>query len=125
MKNDDIEYSLILTIVNRGYAELAVDAAREAGARGGTIIYARGTGVFDMAKFLNISILPEKEIVLTLVRKEDVRNVIHSILDVTGLRTKAAGISFTLPVTDFVGFSSQIGHLPYEDEDIKPDDKQK
>jgi len=112
MANNDTEYNLILTIVNRGYAELAVDASREAGARGGTIIYARGTGVFDMAKFLDISIQPEKEIVLTLVRKDDAKDVIHSILSVAGLRTKAAGICFTLPVTDFIGFSSQLGPLP-------------
>jgi len=108
MIDQEIELSLVITIVNRGYAELVVDASREVGAKGGTIIYARGTGVKDVEKFMNISIQPEKEVVLTLVRKEEVKNVIHEILAAAGLKTKAAGISFTLPVTDFVGISSQI-----------------
>jgi hypothetical protein len=99
------EYSLILTIVNRGYAELAMDAAREAGARGGTVLYARGTGVHATEKFMNIDIQPEKEIVMTIVRKESVREIMHAVLEASGLRTKARGISLSLPVTDLVGFS--------------------
>jgi nitrogen regulatory protein PII len=102
---NDTEYSLIMTIVNRGYAELVMDAARAAGARGGTILYARGTGIHATEKFMNIDIQPEKEIVLTLVRKVAVREIVHAILEAGGLRTKGRGISFTLPVTDLVGFS--------------------
>jgi nitrogen regulatory protein PII len=99
------EYSLILTIVNRGYAELVMDAAREAGARGGTVLYARGTGIHATEKFMNIDIQPEKEVVLTIVNKETVRKIMHDILEAGGLRTKGRGISFSLPVTDLVGFS--------------------
>jgi nitrogen regulatory protein PII len=102
---NDTEYCLILTIVNRGYAELVMDAAREAGARGGTVIYARGTGIHATEKFMNIDIQPEKEIVMTIVSKTAVRRITHDILEASGLRTKARGISFTLPVTDLVGFA--------------------
>jgi nitrogen regulatory protein PII len=101
----DTEYCLVLTIVNRGYAQLVMDAAREAGARGGTVLYARGTGIHATEKFMNIDIQPEKEIVLTIVRRSTVRKIMHDILEAGGLRTKARGISFTLPVTDLVGFS--------------------
>jgi nitrogen regulatory protein PII len=104
---NDTEYSLIMTIVNRGYAELVMDAARAAGARGGTILYARGTGIHASEKFMNIDIQPEKEIVLTLVVKAAVREITHAILEAGGLRTKGRGISFTLPVTDLVGFSDE------------------
>ena len=112
MAYENIEYNLVMTIVNRGFAELVVDASRDAGATGGTIIFARGTGVMDVAKFMDISIQPEKEIVLTLVRKDEAADIIHAILEVAGLRTDADGISFTLPVTDFVGLSSQSGMAP-------------
>jgi nitrogen regulatory protein PII len=101
------EYCLILTIVNRGYAELVMDAAREAGARGGTVLYARGTGIHATEKFMNIDIQPEKEIVLTIVQRSSVRKIMHDILEAGGLRTKARGISFTLPVTDLVGFAEE------------------
>jgi hypothetical protein len=99
------EYCLILTIVNRGYAELVMDAAREAGARGGTVLYARGTGIHATEKFMNIDIQPEKEIVMTIVRRVSARTIMHDLLEASGLRTTARGISFTLPVTDLVGFS--------------------
>jgi nitrogen regulatory protein PII len=116
----DTEYSLILTIVNRGYAELVMDAAREAGARGGTVLYARGTGIHAAEKFMNIEIQPEKEIVMTIVSRSAVRMIMHAILEAGGLRTKARGISFTLPVTDLVGFAEEgaEGDAPeiFEDE---------
>jgi nitrogen regulatory protein PII len=102
-KNAD--YSLIMTIVNRGYADQVVDASRDAGARGGTIMYARGTGIHETEKFLNIDIQPEKEIVLTLVRRESVKTIVGAILNAAGLRTKGRGISITLPVTDVVGIA--------------------
>jgi nitrogen regulatory protein PII len=117
---DNTEYSLIMTIVNRGYAELVMDAAREAGASGGTVLYARGTGAHATEKFMNIGIEPEKEVVLTLVRYEAVREIMHAILEAGGLRTKGKGISFTLPVTDLVGFSEDrdVDNAPeiFEDE---------
>jgi nitrogen regulatory protein PII len=101
------EYCLILTIVNRGYAELVMDAARDAGARGGTVLYARGTGIHATEKFMNIDIQPEKEIIMTIVGRSSVRRIMHDILEAGGLRTKARGISFTLPVTDLVGFAEE------------------
>jgi nitrogen regulatory protein P-II 1 len=64
------EFDLIMTIVNRGYADQVVDAARSAGAHGGTVFYARGTGVQEVEKFFAISIHPEKEVVINLVRHE-------------------------------------------------------
>jgi len=102
---NNTEYSLIMTIVNRGYAELVMDSARAAGARGGTVLYARGTGIHATEKFMNIDIQPEKEIVLTIVKRPAVKGIMHAILEAGGLKTKGRGISFTLPITDLVGFS--------------------
>ncbi|MDR3225538.1 MAG: P-II family nitrogen regulator [Clostridiales Family XIII bacterium] len=102
---NNTEYSLIMTIVNRGYAELVMDSARAAGARGGTVLYARGTGIHGSEKFMNIDIQPEKEIVLTIVKKAAVKDIMHAILEAGGLTTKGRGISFTLPITDLVGFA--------------------
>ena len=60
-------FELIITIINRGFSEDVVDAAKSAGAQGGTVLHARGTGVHEAEKFFGISIQPEKEMVLTLV----------------------------------------------------------
>lgn len=114
MDYENTRFSLIVTIVNRGYADQVVEAAREAGARGGTILYARGTGIHETEKFMNITIQPEKEMVLTLVRKEVVKEITKAILASAGLKTKGRGISFTLPVTDAVGIVSQLGDGAYD-----------
>ena len=58
-------FELIVAIVNRGFSDLVMDAARKAGASGGTILHGRGTGVHEAAQFFGVAIQPEKELVLT------------------------------------------------------------
>ena len=111
------EYDLIMTIVNRGFADHVVDAAREAGAHGGTVFYARGTGIQEVEKFFAISIQPEKEIVLNLVRHEETQAIMHAIVAAAGLKTDAKGLSLALPISDALG----IVHSLEELEGIKKD----
>jgi hypothetical protein len=115
------EFTLILTIVNRGFADMVVHAAREAGARGGTILYARGTGVHEVEKFFAVSIQPEKEVVLTLVKKEETRSVMEHIVRASGLRTEGKGLSLALPVSNVAGISAYSEHFRKEDERERPD----
>ena len=60
------EFELVITIVNRGFADEVMDAAKAAGATGGTVLYGRGTGIHEAEKFFGITIQPEKEVVLIL-----------------------------------------------------------
>lgn len=101
--NTEREYDLIITIVNRGFADQVVDAAKRAGAHGGTIFYARGTGVHEIEKFFAISIHPEKEVVLNLVKHNQTQTVMHSIIEAAGLATEGKGLSISLPVSDVAG----------------------
>lgn len=97
-KND-----LIVTIVNRGYTDLVMDAARPVGARGGTVIHARGAGVEEASQFFGITIQPEKEMVLILVDHADKVAVMQAIVKGAGLNSEGHGIVFSLPVTDVMG----------------------
>lgn len=106
MPDNVTPYNLIMTIVNRGFADQVVDAAREEGARGGAVFYARGTGIQDLEKFFAISIQPEKEIVLTIVKKGSTQRVMSRIIDMSGLTTEARGLCFALPVSEIVGVVS-------------------
>jgi nitrogen regulatory protein PII len=114
----ELEYRCIITIVNRGYADQVIDAARDSGARGGTILYTRGTGIHETEMFMNIAITPEKEMVFLLVKKELTKAITRSILNSAGLKTKGRGICFTLPVTDAIGMVTQLNdsHIPTDDE---------
>ncbi len=109
---DKTKYELIVTVVNRGFADQVMDAARDAGAHGGTILYARGTGIHEGQKFFGIRIEPEKEVVLTVVGAEEKATIMKAICKGAGLMTEGRGMSFSLPVDDVMG----IVHLMDEEE---------
>ncbi len=96
---------LILCIVNAGFADTVMSAAKEHGARGGTVINARGTASKNAEEFFNIPIQPEKEIVMILVPSEIRDDVLHALYREAGLKTAGQGISFSLPVTNVVGLT--------------------
>lgn len=93
---------LVVCVINNGYADLVMNAARRTGARGGTTFHARGTGNPDIEKFFGISVSPDKEVILIVIDKEIKDEVVSAIYKDAGLDTKGQGIVFTLPVDDFV-----------------------
>ena len=101
------EFEVILSIVNKGFADRAMDAARAAGAKGGTILHGRGTAAPDAEKLFGITIQPEKEIVMILVSGKIRDAVLKALYDAVGTATEARGIAFTLPVEKTVGLSAQ------------------
>ena len=96
-------FEVILCIVNQGLSEAAMDAAKKAGARGGTVINARGTASKESEKFYNITIQPEKEIVMILVVVDIKDKILKALYDAVGMDTSAQGIAFSLPVDNVVG----------------------
>ncbi len=112
---------LIVVIVNQGFEEEVMTAARQAGARGGTIFNARGTADSqDLVKFLGITLHPNKEIVFILTAQETRDAIMNAIKASTGLATKGAGILFSLPVTSVYGVNLQ----PTQDEEETAEESQ-
>lgn len=99
-------FKCILAIVNNGFSEVAMDAAKACGAKGGTILHGRGTISKDAEKFFNISIQPEKEIVMILAPNNLIDGILKGLYDAVGTSTPARGIAFALPVDEVVGISS-------------------
>lgn len=99
----DTKYELLVAIANQGYTELIMDAARSVHASGGTVIHAKGTGSDKAEKFMGVSLVPEKEMVFIVVRKEHKNEIMRAIMDQAGLESKAKSIVFSLPVTDTAG----------------------
>ena len=97
------EFELVITIVNRGFADEVMDAAKAAGATGGTVLYGRGTGIHEAEKFFGITIQPEKEVVLILTPLKTRNAILKAICKGAGLSTEGHGISFSLPVEDVMG----------------------
>lgn len=99
------ENEVVFCIVNSGYSEAVMEAAKEVGARGGTVLNARGTASLEAEKFFGITVQPEKEIVMILVPSKIKDDVLHALYKEVGLDTKGQGIAFSLPVDGVVGVS--------------------
>lgn len=99
----DTTYELVIVIANQGYIEMVMDAARGAGAYGGTVIHARGTGMEQAEKFMGVSLAAEKEMIFIVAKKEQKNDIMKAVMEQAGLDTKAKSIVFSLPVTDTAG----------------------
>lgn len=107
-------YKLIAAIVPKGSTGGIMDAAREAGAEGGTILLARGTGVHEARRFFGISVSSERELLLVLVDPEKRRAVLDAIVSAGRLDEPARGIAFVLAVEEVQG----IVHRQFVDDDV-------
>lgn len=99
----EITHELIVVIANRGHTDQVMDAARSAGAAGGTTIHAKGTGTELARKFMGVSLAAEKEIVLILAKEADRKPIMKAVMTQAGMQTKAQAVTFSLPVTDLAG----------------------
>ena len=96
------EYDMIVAIIGRGFSDYVVSAARDAGATGATIVYGRGTADADKQVF-GISLQPERELVLILVKSNERRTIMQAISDKTSLMEEGRGFCFSLPVSEVFG----------------------
>lgn len=95
-------YHLITVIVNHGYADDVMAAARKAGAAGGTILNARGTGTEADVKFFGISLVPEKEMLLIVAEKDRVEAILEAVGQVPNLSEPGGGIAYAMQVERFI-----------------------
>lgn len=105
MEEKKSEYALILTILNRGFTDKVMDAAKKSGARGGTVWHARRVGMEDVENFLGFTIQPEKEVIAILTHKSSKKAIMQEINKEVGLRTECHGIILALPVDDIMGLA--------------------
>ena len=99
----DKQMELIVAICEKGHTETVMDAAREAGARGGTVVHAKGTGSKYTNKFFGISIAEEKEMIYIVAGENQKKEIMRAIMDNAGIDSEAHTIVFSLPVSDTAG----------------------
>jgi nitrogen regulatory protein PII len=102
------EYKLITIIVNHGYADEVMHAARKAGATGGTIVTARGTGTEEDVKFFGISLVPEKEMLMIIAKTETMPAILEAVSCLPIITKPGAGIIFHMNVECFLPLGKQI-----------------
>ncbi len=97
------EYELIVAILNEGYADMVMDAARSAGAAGGTVLHARGTGAGETERFFSVSLAEEKDVIYIVSTGKEKAAIMRAISSQAGPETKAGAICFSLPVSSVAG----------------------
>lgn len=102
----DYAYALITVIAEKGCSDMVMDAARAAGAGGGTVVHAKGTATEFTAKFFGVSIAAEKEMIYIVTRRADKDAIMRAVIEKAGPATDARAAVFSLPVEDVVGLCS-------------------
>ena len=105
-KTNEVEssmYNAIYVIVERGKAEAIVEAANSAGARGATIINARGSGSQETQQLFSIEIEPEKEKVIIIAKRELKDAIVEAIKIQANIEKQGNGIMFVLDVNEVYG----------------------
>ncbi len=103
MKNKN-DFDLVVTIVNDGYSDMVMNAAYKEGCSGGTVIDGRSLGS-RRTIFMDLTLEPEKELVLTIVKKDIKENVMKRITKECGVKTDARGILFSIPLDNVIGIN--------------------
>lgn len=99
----ELTHELIVVITNQGFTDRVMDAARGAGATGGTSVHAKGTGTELAKKFFGVSIAAEKELIFILAKAEDRKPIMKAVMTQAGMKTEAQSLVFSLPVSDIAG----------------------
>ena len=101
--NMNFEHELITVILNEGYSDFVMDAARAAGAGGGTVLHAKGTGAIGTEKFFGVTLANEKDVIYIVASGKEKAAIMNAINKDAGPSTAAGAISFSLPVSDVAG----------------------
>jgi len=109
-----MRFKLILSSVKTDITDHIVDAAKEAGATGATIIPARGTGMNEAKSFFGLSLEAQTDIILLLVEEHLVSKILGTIKDAGEFHKPGTGIAFVVPVEQVVGMESQIERFKEE-----------
>ena len=97
-------YELIVVVSQIGYSEMVMDAARSAGAGGGTVIHAKGTGANRAQQFFGVSLADEKEMIFIVAGAGKKKDIMRAIMQGAGAHTKAHALCFSIPVSQSAGF---------------------
>ena len=104
----EFEHELIVVILNEGYSDYVMAAARAAGAGGGTVLHAKGTGAGGRAeKFFGVSLAEEKDLIYIVAHKDEKAAIMRAVSEKAGPGTKAGAICFSLPISSAVGLRAR------------------
>jgi nitrogen regulatory protein PII len=101
-------FKTIIASVKPEYTDKIVNAAKEAGATGATILSGRGTGCHEAKSFFGLTLEPQSDIILMLIEEHLVQGILDAIVEAGEFNKPGTGMAFVLPVEQVVGLESQL-----------------
>ncbi len=114
-----MRFKMIVVFVDDKMTDAVMDAAREAGATGATVIHnARGEGLKVSKTFFGLSLETQRDVVLFLVEEHRSRHILEEISRAGCFDTEPdTGIAFQIDVEDAVGVAQQVAEISQDVED--------
>lgn len=103
-----MKFKVVLSSVKSDLTDRVVDAAKEAGATGATIIHARGTGMHEAKTFFGLALEDQTDIIMLLLEEHLVKNILDAMSTAGEFHKPGTGIAFVMPVDNVIGLESQI-----------------
>lgn len=103
-----MRFKVILAPVKTEKTDRVVDAAKQAGATGATIIPARGTGMNEAKTFFGLTLEVQTDVIMFLVEEHIVQNILDAIKAAGEFSKPGTGIAFVLPVEHVIGVESDM-----------------
>lgn len=104
-------FKTIVASVKPDHTDKVVDAAKEAGATGATILPGRGTGIHEAKSFFGLILEPQSDIILMLIEEHLVQGILKAIAEAGEFSKPGTGMAFVLPVEQVVGLDSQLDFI--------------
>lgn len=102
----DLKRVMIAAVINQGFSDAVMDAAKSAGAKGGTVIHGRGVTDVGAATLWGLGVQEEKEVVIIVADTESKLKIMHAISEQCGSKTEANGVIVSLPIDTVIGLGN-------------------
>jgi len=99
----DIKRVMIAAVINPGFSDTVMQAAKTAGARGGTIIHCRGVSDEESINQWGLGLQEEKEIVMIVAEADKKVAIMEAISEKCGINTEANGFVTAMPIDTVIG----------------------
>ena len=109
-----MKFKAIVAMVKTDITDQIVDAAKEAGGTGATIVPARGTGIHEAKTFFGLTLDVQTDVVIFLIEEHIVNRILDALWEAGEFEKPGTGIAFVLPVDQVIGLQSQIPHFEKE-----------
>ena len=104
-------YELVIAVVNEKYSDVAIEAARSAGATGATVFHTRSVDNAKVEQGMGAAVPADTDSIFFLTSKEYKLKIMEAIRDASGLKTDGGAIIFSVPVDDLVGIGRFDGEI--------------